>query len=174
MPNIVFIGSECSGKTSLARALANYYNIDFLEEYSRIYAEKINSELIYEDVIPIAKGQIASEQKFINRSKEDLLLFDTCLFSTYIYSKIYYKKVPKELNNWLDLSLYDYFFLIFPDPEWVEDDIRNMPMPRMEMHEIFKSELEYFNQPFTQLRGNEEQRMQSAIEEINRLGYNKF
>ncbi len=171
MPRVVLIGSECSGKTSLADALSSHYKVDYLEEYSRIYAENKGENLTFEDVIPIAKGQIQSEMDFIKSSSDNLLLFDTCILSTYIYSKIYYNKVPAELRKWMDLSIYDFFFLTYPDPEWNDDGIRKMPISRSEMHDFFKKELQAFNLPFYEIQGNEEARILSINNELKRLNF---
>ncbi|QNL21989.1 ATP-binding protein [Hyphobacterium sp. CCMP332] len=174
MPNIVLIGSECSGKTSLAEALAGYFDIDFLHEYSRQYAESKESELSYKDVMPIAKGQLKSEKDFIKNTKSRLLIFDTCLLSTYIYSKIYYKKVPEKLKYWLDLNLYDHFYLTFPDPEWKEDGIRKMPMSRLKMHEFFLSELVRFKVSYSELRGDLQSRKEIVIGDLKQYYSAKF
>ncbi|MEQ8517761.1 MAG: ATP-binding protein [Cytophagales bacterium] len=174
MHKIVLIGSECSGKTSLANALAGYFGIDYLQEYSRRYAESKESELSYMDVIPIAKGQLQSEKEFIKNAKSQLLIFDTCLLSTYIYSKIYYKKVPEKLRLWLDLNLYDHFYLTFPDPDWEEDGIRKMPMSRLKMHEIFLDELVRFKVSFSDLRGDFQSRKEIVIGDLKQYQSAKF
>ena len=96
MPNIVIIGSECSGKTSLAQKLASELHTEFLEEASRSYALQKNGELTYSDVMPIAHTQQNSERAFMKGGNEKWKIFDTCLLSTLVYSKIYYEKVPDE------------------------------------------------------------------------------
>ncbi len=166
MPKIVLIGSECSGKTSLAESLTEYFDINFLREYSRQYAENKQGELTYLDVLPIAKGQLQSESEFIKNSNSHLLLFDTCLLSTLIYSKIYYQKVPQELVKWLDINLYDHFYLTYPDPEWKEDGIRKMPMSRLKMHEIFLNELIRFKVSYTVLQGDLDSRKEIVIGDL--------
>ena len=57
---IVLFGPESTGKSTLAEALAEYYNTAFVPEYMRLYLQhKWNQEratCTKEDLIPIAQG----------------------------------------------------------------------------------------------------------------------
>ena len=65
MKKIVLIGPECTGKTTLARALADRLGGVYVPEYSRPYSIRVRSEqgrnLTLDDVMPIVRGQIAAE-----------------------------------------------------------------------------------------------------------------
>ena len=61
---IAIIGPECSGKTSLAKALANSFdNSLYIPEFARIYANNHKRDLTSDDIWPIALGQIDLEKK---------------------------------------------------------------------------------------------------------------
>ena len=54
---VVLFGPESTGKSTLARQLAEHYNTVFVPEYSRIYAEEqlLRNKLLTEnDVLPIS------------------------------------------------------------------------------------------------------------------------
>ena len=57
---VVLFGPESTGKSTLAKELADHYNSIYVEEYAREYLQKkydFNQEICsYDDLIPIAKG----------------------------------------------------------------------------------------------------------------------
>jgi len=61
VPRIVVIGSESTGKTTLAAQLAQAMGTLWVPEYSRVYAEQVQRMLTAADVEPIARGQVAAE-----------------------------------------------------------------------------------------------------------------
>ena len=84
---VVLFGPESSGKTTLSRELANYYNTYWVEEFAREYLqnkwnkEKKNCEL--KDIIPIAAGQIKLENEFSKKTSNLLILINIYrIFST--------------------------------------------------------------------------------------------
>ncbi len=56
---ICLTGAECTGKTTLASILGERYGGIVIPEYAREYAERVARELTYDDVEPIARGQMA-------------------------------------------------------------------------------------------------------------------
>src|SRR5207253_481391 len=56
---VVLTGSESTGKSTLARQLAEYYAAELVPEFVRDYAAKKGAALDYSDHGPIARGQIA-------------------------------------------------------------------------------------------------------------------
>ncbi|MDP5043417.1 MAG: ATP-binding protein, partial [Leeuwenhoekiella sp.] len=62
---IVLFGPESSGKTTLSRALSEYYKTLWVPEYAREYLQKkwVTQKTICEpkDILPIARGQIKLE-----------------------------------------------------------------------------------------------------------------
>ena len=51
-------GPESTGKTTLARRLADRFHTEWVPEGSRVYAERIGRALTADDVIPIAREHI--------------------------------------------------------------------------------------------------------------------
>ena len=100
---VVLFGPESTGKSTLAKELADHYNSIYVEEYAREYLQKkydFNQEICsYDDLIPIAKGQIRLE----NEASKNVIQFfcDTDLLTTKIYSEIYFDKCDPLLMNML-------------------------------------------------------------------------
>ena len=172
--SLVIIGSECSGKTTLASKLALEYNVPFLEEASREYAKKRNGQLSYNDVMPIAHEQNRREESFLGNKDFTIKILDTCLLSTLIYSEMYYGKFPKELAELIEMERYKHFILCQPDPVWSDDGVRKMPYPRSIMHKMFKDELRKRNAEFTEIGGSNEERLTQAINVLNSIDNRKF
>ena len=90
---IVLFGPESTGKTTLAIQLARHYNTVWVEEYARPYLQNIWDQerrtCEPKDILPIAFGQIASENKLAKRA-DKVLICDTDLLETKVYSQEYY------------------------------------------------------------------------------------
>jgi len=89
MIRIVLTGSECTGKTTLAEALALHYRTGLVPEFVRGYAEQRGGIIELSDHAPIARGQIALEDSYIARGGR-LLIQDTDLLSTVVYCRHYF------------------------------------------------------------------------------------
>ena len=82
---VVVTGSECTGKTTLAEALAESYGTAAVPEYVRQFVREKGAAPAYRDVEAIARGQIELENAAA-REATHLLIQDTDLVSTLIYS----------------------------------------------------------------------------------------
>ena len=58
---VVVTGSECTGKTTLAEALAESYGTVAVPEYARLFVGEKGAAPAYRDVETIARGQIEVE-----------------------------------------------------------------------------------------------------------------
>jgi nicotinamide riboside kinase len=59
---IVVIGPESTGKSTLCSQLAEHYKTLWCPEYAREYLETNGMDYTYDDLLTIAKGQIALEE----------------------------------------------------------------------------------------------------------------
>ena len=170
---VVLFGPESSGKTTLSRELASYYNTHWVEEYAREYLqnkwdqEKKICEL--EDIIPIANGQIKLENEFSKKTK-NLLICDTDLLETKVYSETYYNGFCDPiLEKYAIENKYDLYILTDIDISWFKDDLRDRPNNREEMFNAFKQALITHNKPYILVSGNLNNRMKIATKEIDKL-----
>ena len=170
---VVLFGPESSGKTTLSRELANYYNTYWVEEFAREYLqnkwdkEKKICEL--KDIIPIAKGQIKLENEF-SKKTSTLLICDTDLLETKIYSEIYYDGFcDPVLKAYALQNKYDLYILTDIDIPWIKDDLRDRPNNREEMFLAFKKALIKHNRPYIVVSGDLKSRMKTATQEIDKI-----
>jgi nicotinamide riboside kinase len=65
LKKIVIIGPESTGKSTLCRQLAEHYNTQWCPEYAREYLLRTGMKYSYDDLLTIAKGQVALEESFL-------------------------------------------------------------------------------------------------------------
>lgn len=174
---VVLFGPESTGKTTLSRQLARYYNTVWAPEFAREYLQKKwnNKRKTCEadDLIPIAIGQMKLENKLAKKA-DKILICDTDLLETKVYSEEYYGGfVDPELDKAAKANTYDLYFLTYIDTPWEEDDLRDRPELRREMFNAFENALKKYNRPYILLQGNKETRLKIAINAIDKLIKNK-
>lgn len=170
MLRIAIYGSECTGKTTLAKDLANHYHTFWVPEYSRQYAES-KPLLDISDVLPIMQGQIANEDETLLAAKNEglkLIICDTIPLSSIAYSLYYNQDIPKEAIH-LASRHYDLYFLTDIGTPWHDDGIRGQNVDRKAMHGLFHEPLIQHHLPYTLLTGTFTQRFSTAINKINIL-----
>lgn len=163
---ICLYGPESTGKSTLARRLAERYHTEFVPEVAKEFIT--SNQFTVEDILQIGRAQterIVQRAALANR----VLFCDTDLITTAIYSDIYLKTIPDELNALEKTVHYDQYFLFDIDVPWVADEIRDLGHRREEMFNVFKKELEDRKIPYTLVRGNYEQREKFLREEIDKL-----
>lgn len=166
MIKVCFYGAESTGKSTMARQMAEYFNTNFVPEVAR---ELVSSnDFSVEDIIKIGNAQtarIASLEKLAN----SVLICDTDLITTQIYSKHYLGIIPEVLYELESQVHYDRYFLFDIDVPWVADGLRDLQNQREQMHSIFKNELEIRRIDYVLVQGNWDARYQIVVSEINRL-----
>ena len=170
---VVLYGPESTGKTTLSIELAKHFKTNWVPEYAREYLQNVwdNEKRICEpkDILPIAIGQMKSENELSIKSKS-LLICDTNLFETMVYSKYYYGgNCDPLLEKYALKNDYDLYLLTDIDIPWEKDDLRDKPNERKESFEIFKNELVKNNLSFEVINGTRIERLKKAINYINKI-----
>jgi HTH-type transcriptional repressor of NAD biosynthesis genes len=117
-------------------------------------------------------GRSQTERIFQKVRRANKILFcDTDLITTQIYSRQYLKVVPPVLYELEKMVEYDQYFLFDIDVPWIHDGLRDLgdEKKRIEMYEIFKSELTRRSIQFINVQGDWEGREQIVTKEITRL-----
>lgn len=170
---VVLFGPESTGKTTLAKQLAEHYNTVWVPEYAREYLqEKWDREQKTcepKDLLPIAEGQMATENALAKKANR-LLVCDTDLLETKVYSEAYYLGYcDPELEKYALANQYDLYLLTYIDTPWVKDDLRDKPDERERMFACFKEALVKYDRKFVILKGDKETRLSTAIKHIDKL-----
>ncbi len=166
---VVLIGSESTGKTTLAADLAARYGTVWSPEFARAYVDRKHGPLERSDVEPIARGQIAGEDEAARRASR-LLILDTDLLSTVVYGRHYYGRCPDWVEKAARRRLGDLYLLHHPDVPWVVDGAqRDQPQAREQVHARFQAALEAFGARYVDLRGTWPERRAAAVAAINAL-----
>ncbi|WP_378179430.1 AAA family ATPase [Aquimarina sp. SS2-1] len=170
---IVLFGPESTGKTTLSKQLAQYYDASWVPEYMREYLQKkwdtIKEVCSYEDLLPIAEGQMKLENEISNQ-ENNIVFCDTNLLELVVYSEAYYQgSVPETIRRFSLENTYDLYLLTYIDTPWVPDDLRDKPNQREEMFVRFKESLEKNKCNYSILRGDKTSRFEKAKEIIDQL-----
>ena len=64
---IVVIGPESTGKSTLCEELARYFETNWCPEFAREYLLTNGTDYNFDDLLTIARGQIAMEDEYIER-----------------------------------------------------------------------------------------------------------
>jgi HTH-type transcriptional regulator, transcriptional repressor of NAD biosynthesis genes len=148
---ICLYGSESTGKSTLAKRLAEYYQTEWVPEVAKEFIT--SNDFTVEDIILIGKAQterVKSKLKTAHR----VLICDTDLITTQIYSKKYLGAVPPILLTLEKEIQYDHYFLFDIDVPWIADGLRDLGNQRKEMFEWFKAELDSRNIQYTLISGD--------------------
>lgn len=169
---VVVFGPESTGKSTLSQQLAEHYNTVFVPEYSRIYAEMkllCNENLSKDDVLDIAHGQLKLETELLPKANK-IIFCDTDLLETKVYSEMYYNGYcPPQLEDFAKKKTCDLYLLTYIDLPWIADTIRDKPQRREEQFNIFESALIKYHKSYEIIKGNEDERLQNAIQVVDKL-----
>lgn len=170
---VVLFGPESTGKTTLAKMLADHYNTVWVKEYMREYLQQKwdNEKRLCEprDILPIAEGQMVREN-YLAQKANKVLICDTDLLELKVYSEAYYEGFcePQLLKHALN-NYYHIYFLTYIDIPWVPDDLRDKPQDREGMFKRFERTLQLSKKPFVVLKGGPEERLKTAVLKIDEL-----
>jgi NadR type nicotinamide-nucleotide adenylyltransferase len=170
MKKIVIIGGESTGKSTMCKLLADYYNTQWVPEYAREFIENLKREYNQGDLFTIAKGQIELENKLSNQSNS-FLFCDTNLYVIKVWSEHKYNACDIQILNLIAKQSYDAYLLLSPDIPWSDDPLREHPdeKDRNYFFNIYKEIVESSKLPFVIIKGNENERLKAAIEFVQKL-----
>lgn len=165
---VVLTGSESTGKTTLAGALARRYGAELVPEFVRTYAEQKGAPLDFSDHGPIARGQMALEDFHLARASR-LVVQDTDLLSTVVYCRHYFGRCPAWIEDEARSRQPDAYLLCEIDAPWIDDGVRDRGGQRREMQTLFEQAVTESGIHVVTIRGALDDRLALAADAIDRL-----
>jgi NadR type nicotinamide-nucleotide adenylyltransferase len=174
LKKIVIIGPESTGKSTLCEALAGFYGTAWVREYAREYLEEHGMGYGYETLTTIARGQLALEEKGVERVEaraEGILFIDTDLYVIKVWSEYVFGRCETWILEEIARRKYDGYLLCNTDLPWADDPLREYPDPgiRERLYHIYKDLLINQSVPWAEITGTSDQRLQHAIGAVGRL-----
>ena len=168
MFKIAISGPESTGKTEIARQLAQYFAGQWIPEFAREYIEKLGRTYTYEDVCVIAEQQILEQKSFKNDDSPGFVFFDTDLIITKVWFEYCFAKVPGLLTEQLNKNYFDFYLLCYHDLEWIPDPVREHGNDRQFFFDLYKAEIEKTGKPYAIITGRGELRIENAINAVKK------
>lgn len=174
LKKIVVIGPESAGKTSLCEQLAARYHASWCPEYAREFLSEHGMRYTYDDLLTIARGQLALEERYIaaaEANKESLLFIDTDMYVMKVWCEVVYGRCHRFILDQVVQRKYDAYLLCKPDLPWVEDGLREYPglEARQRLYRIYLDCMVNQPVPWTEISGSYEERLQTALAAISCL-----
>jgi len=170
---IVIIGPESTGKSSLTKLLAQHYKTEYCDEFAREYLHTNGTKYSVNDLLKIAKGQLALEDQMTHKvsNTSSLLFIDTDMYVMKVWSEYVFGECNFFILDSIADRTYNLYLLCDIDLPWVKDELREYPdeKPRKELFNTYKDLLINQNVPWKIISGNYEQRLTSAINAVNKL-----
>jgi len=182
---IVILGPESTGKSTLCEQLALHYNTLWVPEYARTYLLSHGMNYSYQDLLTIAKGQLALEDKYFDELKRKTeyldfspatqrsppLFIDTDMHVMKVWCEFVYGKCHDWIIHQLEERTYDLYLLCNIDLPWVKDPLREYPdlEARKKLYKLYKDIM--CNQPvaWVDISGSYEQRFEKAVTAVDHL-----
>lgn len=168
LKRVCIVGGESSGKSTLAQTLASEFNTRHVPEYARIYLERRGGVCKKEDMLPIARGQIALETA-ISREAHRILISDTDALLSQVWSEFLFNDVAPELKDLAASQQFDLYLLLKPDLPWVADSVRYLPDQREAFFDRCKALLDETKKPYVIISGSGDTRFQAAREAVRSI-----
>jgi NadR type nicotinamide-nucleotide adenylyltransferase len=173
LKRIVIFGTESTGKTTLAQALAAHFAEPWSPEFVREFWDLRGGKIVAADLGTIALGQMANEDYAIARAKRAVFL-DTDLLTCTIWDEVLF---PGECPVWVRAEAEQraqgvaLWLLCDTDIPFVPDPQRCFPdaTSRSKGRQLWRDALEKRRLPFVEIRGDWDQRNRLAIDAVTNL-----
>jgi len=155
-------GPESTGKSVLARQLAEHFKTVYVPEAARDYLNNLGRAYTFGDITLIAKEQLKTEDQMAAKASE-FLFCDTDPLVTKIWSLYKYGRCDPWIEEQVKNHRYDLYLLCDIDLPWEEDPLREHPGERKELFALYKAELEKLGANYRIISGIGEDRLRKAI-----------
>lgn len=176
---VIAIGPESTGKSTLCQRLAMHFEAVWCPEFAREYLLSHGTEYTFDDLLTIAKGQLALEEEYAAKAVEKweaggkktlkpLLFVDTDMYVMRVWCEFVFGNCHQFILDKIVENEPDLYLLCNVDLPWIKDELREYPdlQSRKELYHIYKDILINQHIPWADVNGNYEVRVQCAIQSI--------
>ena len=185
---VAVIGPESTGKSTLCELLAQHYNTQWCPEFAREHLLTHGMNYTYDDLLYIARGQVAFEDKYIQLAVDSwqsagthnspftihhspLLFIDTDMYVMKVWCEFVFGKCHEWILDQIKKRNYDLYLLCNTDLPWIKDELREYPdlATRDKLYTIYKDIMINQSTPWVDISGNYDERLQKAIKAVDQL-----
>ncbi len=169
MKKIVIIGPESTGKSTLCEKLSQHYNTVWCPEFAREYLSENGMDYSFDDLLNIARSQVALEYNMLTEAKNGLYFIDTDMYVMKVWCEVAFNNCHTWILKQIASQQYDLYLLCDVDLPWVKDDLREYPDlgMRKRLFQMYKDLLINSGTKWAVVSGNNEERLHTAISIIN-------
>ena len=163
---IAVTGPESTGKSWLAANLADEFSEPWVPEFARAYLGKLEQTLRIIMIFLKLPGGSSAQKKHWQRLQKNG--FSVILISWYlrIWCLVKFGRSHAWIDQMADEHIYSHYLLCNTDLPWESDPLREHPHLRQELFDMYKSELEKRELPYTIVSGMGYERLKMAIDGI--------
>jgi nicotinamide riboside kinase len=169
---VAVVGPESCGKTTLIAALAARLRsagiaVAVADEYAREYYARRVYRPTPDDVLSIARGQLAAEARAL-RPETRVLLCDSTVLTCVIWSEVAFGAAAPELAGLSSPRDYGLTLLPRPDIAWQSDPLRSHPQARAMLLGRYRRALRTAGVSAVEVSGNGAARVEMAWDALRR------
>lgn len=173
LKRVVLFGTESTGKSALAEALADHFGEPWAPEFVRAFWDRHDGAISAADLPTIARGQIANEESAAQAAKQ-LLFCDTDLLMNVRWAD---ELFPGRCPDWVRHAAarraqrYALYLYCAPDLPWEPDPQRSFPDPEgwQMSADRCRSMLVSGDLPFVDITGAGAARLERAIAAVEKM-----
>jgi len=180
LKKIVVIGPESTGKSTLCEMLAQHYGATWCPEFAREYLLTYGTDYSFEDLLTVAKGQLALEDEYTGMAEggekrehpSPLLFIDTDMYVMKVWCEFVFGKCHPWILDQVVERKYDLYLLCNTDLPWVKDKLREYPdlETRERLFNMYEDILINQGTPWQLISdADPEQRFRTAVKAVDAL-----
>ncbi len=168
---ICLIGAECTGKTTLAQALAAQMGGLWVPEYLRTFTAQQGRTPLHVEQAHILQEQLRLQDATLEQARQQRCAWvfcDTAPLLTAVYSDCVFGDISQYPESVALHARYALTLLLEPDIPWVADGLqRDGKAMRATVHARIRDTLRRCGLPVTCIVGDAGQRLQAAKDAVN-------
>lgn len=182
LKKIVIIGPESTGKSTLCEQLAQQYDTLWCPEFAREYLLTNGTNYSYEDLLTIARGQLALEDEYSSMLENQSLpllengghiplFIDTDMYVMKVWCEFVFGQCHRFILEEIGKRKYDLYLLCNTDLPWSPDELREYPdlHSRQTLYRMYQDILVNQPLPWADISGDYDERLRRACAAVNKI-----